>query len=76
MNDKFFFPSFLSSSVPSIGRKKNVEKTTAKTAERKKAERTNIEERNTERRNIEGKNIERRNIERSIEMENDRKFVD
>jgi hypothetical protein len=47
--------------MPSIGRKKNIEKTTANNAER----------RNVERRNIEGKNIEGKNIERNIKMEND-----
>jgi hypothetical protein len=52
--------------VPSIGRKKNVEKTTAKNAERRNVERENIDERNAERINIEEKKAGRRNIDRSI----------
>jgi hypothetical protein len=35
--------------VPSIGRKKNIEKTTANNAERRNVERRNIEEKNIER---------------------------
>jgi hypothetical protein len=38
--------------VPSIGRKKNVEKTTAKNAERRNVERENIDEKKAGRRNI------------------------
>ena len=38
---------------PSIGRKKNVEKTTAKNVERRKVESRNVEERDAERINVE-----------------------